>query len=69
MARITVIYHCGCGYSTPSLEAAIRHSDSLNHTLTAAGEIRSEKPKATADVSLGISVNSFDDMRAKLRRG
>jgi len=67
MARITVKYNCGCGYSTSSLEAAIRHSDSLGHTLSAAGEIVHEKPKATAGTTEATSQGDFDALRAKLR--
>lgn len=42
MARIDVKYDCGCGYSTKSLEEAIKHAESQKHTLTALGTIKPE---------------------------
>lgn len=62
MARVTVKYSCGCGFSATTLEEAIQHSDEEHHTLTAAGEVKSEESRATiSTLSSEISV-----LKAKL---
>lgn len=42
MAKVDVNYTCGCGYTTKSLEEAVRHSEQEQHTLTVLGAIRKE---------------------------
>lgn len=75
MASTHVSFNCGCGFSTSSLEEAIKHSDAFHHTLAAFGEIRAEKelqsPEAEAKVFTRSKVSaraSFDKLRANLER-
>lgn len=47
MARSTIRFHCGCGFTTTNpLEAAI-HADSTGHTLDVQGLV---KPNITKEV-------------------
>ena len=45
MATIDVKYTCGCGFSTKVVEAAVQHSNTQRHSLTALGMIN--KPTFT----------------------
>ena len=49
MAKISVKFVCGCGFTTPSMVAAVAHSDQTGHTLDAAGMIVGEKKKKEED--------------------
>ncbi len=48
MANVKVYYNCGCGLRTPSLEAAVKHSDEFHHDVTVSGSIKSDTPKPVA---------------------
>jgi len=63
MAKVTVKYSCGCGFSATTLEEAIQHSDEEHHTLTAVGEVKSEESGAT----IGSLSSEISTLRDKLR--
>jgi len=43
MAKVTVKYVCGCGFSTPNPLEAVIHADSKGHTLDATGRVQPEE--------------------------
>ena len=73
MASVIIRYTCGCGFTTYELEAAIKHSDERNHTLTVLGEVRQVKKSAKPGTSEKVPAifaslpgTDFSALRAKL---
>ena len=39
MAKISISYNCGCGYTSTNLADAVLHSDTCHHSLDVVGKI------------------------------
>jgi len=45
MAKSTVKFNCGCGYTATNPLEAVLHVDSTGHTMEAVGELRPDNGK------------------------
>ena len=51
MTDVNLMVYCGCGYRTKSLEEAVKHSESTNHSMVIQGTIIPDKKPVVVSAS------------------